>query len=74
MLAMVCWMILQSGTPFCSAPVPFSEAVWIRNSLNADIYGPNVGPPYMVRQGSNLFKVALATRVSQADIAFRQIQ
>ena len=64
MLAMVCWMILHSGTPFCSTAVPLPEAIWMRNSLNADTSGSDIGPPYVVRQGSDLYKVAAAARIS----------
>lgn len=63
MLAMVCWMILHSGTPFCSVPVSFADAIWLRNSLNADTSGSDIGPPYVVRQGTDLYRVAVAARI-----------
>jgi len=74
MLAMVCWMILHTGTPFCSATVPLQQAVQIRDSISADTAGSDVGPPYVVRQGSDLYRVALAARVVQISDAGRRVE
>ena len=71
MLAMVCWMILHTGMPYCSAPVTLPDAIRIHDSLNADTSGSDVGPAYVVRQGSDMYRVAVIARNSRTGYADR---